>query len=354
MKKETSAGAVVFYADPKSKEVFFLLLKYPRYWGLPKGHIEFGETEIQAALREIEEETGLKVKILPKFKEKTIYFFFNQGERILKEVIWFLAQTPTKKVNISDEHEDFIWLPYTKAIQKITYENDRKLIMKAMNYLKKNYQKKLSKKQPGFTIIEILTVFSVLLLLWSTIGFFIRTQISNTKIRDQQRIADLRALELAIFSYLQLEQNPDLDGDNYNNSGKDESAPKIFISIPFEQIDLRGQTITDGGTTWYITQTETKTLHRADGSGWLPVPFKKLQYPPILVLPIDPINNYTKKLFYTYVFHRQNKTFEINAKLETSQYKANGPEDQTSKDAGDNENLLEVGSDRTLITNGLY
>lgn len=343
MRKENSAGGIVFY--PEKGKLYFLLLKYPKYWGLPKGHIEFGETAIKTAKREIKEETGLSVEILPGFQEKTTYFFFDRGDRVLKEVTWFLARAKNKKVKISSEHEGFLWLPYPEVVQKITYDNDRALIEKAVRFLKKT---------KGFTIIEILTVLTVLIFLWGAVSFLIRPQISNERIRDQQRIADLRALELAIFTYLQVEKNPDLDGDNYQNSGKDETAPKIFLSIPFDQTDLRSESVNDSGVWWQVAQTDKKNLTRTDGAGWLPVPFKKLTYPPIFVLPIDPINDYTRKLFYSYVFHRANKTFEINARLESKLYQVGGVEDQTSIDAGNNDQLLEVGSDRLLIQQGLY
>jgi bis(5'-nucleosidyl)-tetraphosphatase len=343
MIKENEAGAIIFYEE--EGKFYFLLLKYPRYWGLPKGHIEFGEEDLETAKREIKEETGLDVKILPGFKEKTMWFFMRQGEKILREVTWFLAKAESKNVKISEEHEDFAWLPYEEARERLTYDNDKNLLDKAMRYLM---------KRKGFTIIEILTVLSILIFLWGAISFLIRPQISNERIRDQQRLADLRALELAIFTYLRLDPNPDLDGDNYQNSGKDESAPKMFISIPFTQIDLRATTTFDAGKTWSIAQSDDMNLRRTDGSGWIPIPFKKLDYAPIFALPIDPINQYKDKLFYTYVFHRANKTFEINAKLESAQYKLGGVEDQTSNDAGDNDNLFEVGSQRDLMTNGLY
>ena len=58
MAKEKSCGAVVFRKDD---EVKYLLLHYtPGHWDFPKGKQEIGETEEQAASREIEEETGIK------------------------------------------------------------------------------------------------------------------------------------------------------------------------------------------------------------------------------------------------------------------------------------------------------
>lgn len=53
----------------------FLVVKNKngRHWGFPKGHMEYGESERQTALREVLEETGLKVEILPGFRETCEY-----------------------------------------------------------------------------------------------------------------------------------------------------------------------------------------------------------------------------------------------------------------------------------------
>ncbi len=206
----------------------------------------------------------------------------------------------------------------------------------------------------GFTLIEIMTVMMIILFIWGSVSLLIRPQISSEIIRDQQRIADLKALELAVLMYLQQSSNIDLDGPSYTNSGKDEIAPRMFISIPYEDIDLRNATTNDAGVIWTITQTSKTIINRNDGVGWLPINFRSLIYPPIYTLPVDPSNNFSQKLFYTYVFNRANKTFEIDARLESKRYGKNGPEDQVSTDAGDNDNLLEVGSNRFLMTNGLY
>jgi len=58
MEEEKSAGAVTFYKEGSNIE--FLLLHYGKgHWGFPKGHIEANESEEQAMLRELEEETGI-------------------------------------------------------------------------------------------------------------------------------------------------------------------------------------------------------------------------------------------------------------------------------------------------------
>ena len=70
MVDERSAGAVIFYSETDSAEPEFLLLHYTAgHWDFPKGNIEHGEQEIQAAIREIREETGMEAGNLQKVGE---------------------------------------------------------------------------------------------------------------------------------------------------------------------------------------------------------------------------------------------------------------------------------------------
>ncbi len=137
---EHSAGMVLFRKRWFGRQ--YLILQYntiDKYWGLAKGHVEKGETEEQAVLREVQEETGLvKVKIIPGFKEKTDYFFTEKGKKIHKEVIWFLGEVKDKtKVKISREHEDWKWVSFPKAIKMMTFEKDKEVVKKAEELLKK-------------------------------------------------------------------------------------------------------------------------------------------------------------------------------------------------------------------------
>ena len=143
---EKSAGAVVFY---KNKEVEYLLLHYPGstekakdYWDFPKGHIEEGESEIETVKREVFEETGLKdIKIIPGFKTSIKYFFQKEGKKIFKIVVFYLARVKTKEVKISFEHIGFIWLPFEKAVEKVTYKNAKEVLKKAHNFLEASRKK---------------------------------------------------------------------------------------------------------------------------------------------------------------------------------------------------------------------
>src|SRR3989338_2771156 len=104
MRQEISSGGVVW--NPKLKKIL-LIKDFADKWALPKGWIEKGETEEQAALREVQEETGLKnLKILERLGE-TEYFYTatidmkrgaKKGERVHKRIIFFLMETMDEKL----------------------------------------------------------------------------------------------------------------------------------------------------------------------------------------------------------------------------------------------------------------
>jgi len=130
-KAEKSCGAIVFSEDRGSR--MYLILHYEEgHWDFPKGHVEKGETEEETARREIFEETGIKeLQFVPGFRKSISYSFKRKGEAVPKEVVFFLAKTSAKEVNISDEHTGYMWLPCQQAEKKVTYENARLLLEEA-------------------------------------------------------------------------------------------------------------------------------------------------------------------------------------------------------------------------------
>ncbi len=140
---ERSAGAVLFRSARHGRE--YLLLHHPNglkplgekgYWSFPKGHIEKGEKSLDAALREIQEESGLvNIKIIPGFKEAERYSYSYEGKKVLKFVVWFLAESRVKRIKISSEHDDFTWLTYPKAYKAMTYRGTREILKKAHRFL---------------------------------------------------------------------------------------------------------------------------------------------------------------------------------------------------------------------------
>jgi len=128
VKKELSAGIIPFRFT-KNNNTIYLLLHYPQgHWGFPKGHVEEDETPLQAARRELKEETDLQVcNIHHDFKDKIDYYYSWEGEKRYKEVIFYAAEVEEKNVALSAEHQDFCWLETGKARDKITYEDEIKM-----------------------------------------------------------------------------------------------------------------------------------------------------------------------------------------------------------------------------------
>ncbi len=136
MKYEKSCGAIVYRF--KDNRLQFLLICHVngKHWAFPKGHVEKDETEIETALREIKEETGLDIEIEARFRETVSY---NVNKDIIKEVVYFVASTKldSDKLNIQKEELlDAKWLDYKTAHSIITFDNDRKIIEKAKAYIK--------------------------------------------------------------------------------------------------------------------------------------------------------------------------------------------------------------------------
>ncbi len=139
MPAERSAGAVVFHRGDlghRAEQIEYLLL-LSSYWGFPKGHVEPGESERDAALREIREEAGLEVTLLDGFHEVDEYWYHRDGERIQKQAIFFLAEAPHRDSKISWEHKEMVWLSFAEAMARLTYENGRKILKKANAFLLK-------------------------------------------------------------------------------------------------------------------------------------------------------------------------------------------------------------------------
>ncbi len=145
---ESSAGAVIFRRE--QGKILYLLLLYPKrhdkqgrrkgggYWDFPKGHVETGENNRLAAIREIKEETGIEdLNFVPGFKQRIKYFFFAEGKRVFKVVTFYLGETRTCRVKISEEHADFKWIEFKEATRMMKFKNARNILRRANHFLLK-------------------------------------------------------------------------------------------------------------------------------------------------------------------------------------------------------------------------
>lgn len=110
-----------------------LLLHYGNgHWDFPKGNIEVNETQIQAAVRELEEETGInRFRLVPGFKETLAYNYKKKSAQVAKTVTFYLGITTISKVVLSSEHIGYVWLTYQESVKILTYHNAKNLLTQA-------------------------------------------------------------------------------------------------------------------------------------------------------------------------------------------------------------------------------
>lgn len=132
MLEERSAGVVVFHTQDGVTR-YLLLRNDKSKYDFPKGNIEIGESELNAAVREAREETGLPdIKLVDGFAEKITYFYLRPGgAKVHKFVQYYLGYTDSVNVKISNEHRDFVWMTLEEAMKATIYENIKILLRKA-------------------------------------------------------------------------------------------------------------------------------------------------------------------------------------------------------------------------------
>lgn len=137
-RNEVSAGGVVYRGEDDAIEIALAARRTRRgdlAWGLAKGAIEPGETEEQAAVREVLEETGLEVDVESDLGDIR-YFYVWEGVRVRKRVHFFLMRMTGGDVEDHDaEMEDVRWFPLSSAVKRAAYRGEREVIERAVERL---------------------------------------------------------------------------------------------------------------------------------------------------------------------------------------------------------------------------
>lgn len=128
MKKEKSCGIVVFDGD-KVLLVFHNLGHY----GIPKGHVEKGETEEETAVREVKEETNCDAKIIPGFREVITY---SPKPNVMKDVVFFVGEALTTDLKPQEEEtSDVFFINKSESLKTITHKEEREVLEKAIKFM---------------------------------------------------------------------------------------------------------------------------------------------------------------------------------------------------------------------------
>jgi 8-oxo-dGTP pyrophosphatase MutT (NUDIX family) len=129
---ELAAGAVV--VEPKARR--FLVLHEPAEsrWCFPKGHVEPGETLLEATRREVTEETGLAdLDIREELGEVTYRFYQPQRDRnVFKTSVYFLAFAVQTQTTLEDIFDEARWETAANVEPLLKYETDRRMLAAAV------------------------------------------------------------------------------------------------------------------------------------------------------------------------------------------------------------------------------
>ncbi len=134
IKYEKSCGAVIFHKFETEYKVLLIGFIHggELRWGFPKGHMENNETEIETAMREINEEVGLSVKIIPSFRETTR---FSCKANTVIEAVYYGAKANSIKTTVQKaEVEKTARLNFEQAHKYLTYECDKKVFSKFIEF----------------------------------------------------------------------------------------------------------------------------------------------------------------------------------------------------------------------------
>jgi len=106
-----------------------------RVLGLPKGHIDDGETPEAAAVREVAEETGVNAELIDKLGDVE-YTYERRGRRRAKRVAFYLFEYRSGRLEDHDQEiEDARWMPLEEAVEALTYPGEREIARRALSRL---------------------------------------------------------------------------------------------------------------------------------------------------------------------------------------------------------------------------
>jgi bis(5'-nucleosidyl)-tetraphosphatase len=123
MKQVKACGFILFRHDKSNNQKSFLLMKHANRYDLPKGHLEPGESDLECALREMNEETGIAidaVEIDRNFQYRSIYQLQSarlDNETVEKTVIIFLGWVDFNTQITITEHLGYEWFDWNPPHQ---------------------------------------------------------------------------------------------------------------------------------------------------------------------------------------------------------------------------------------------
>lgn len=117
---EITAGGIVFNGDR-----VLVLRNLKGAWVFPKGHVELGESHEQAALREVQEESGMHARIVGKAGMSSFHFYSYMDKAVHRKIVyWFEMETSDTQVVVNREIKMGAFFPAESALRLLNFPND--------------------------------------------------------------------------------------------------------------------------------------------------------------------------------------------------------------------------------------
>lgn len=120
-----AAGGLLWRDGPAGKEIALVFRPGYNDWSLPKGKLDEGESWAAAARREVQEETNCPVQ-LHNFAGSTTYLVAQRPKIVL---FWNMTLAGDCAFEADDEVSQLVWLPVSLALQRMSYEGERRLLV---------------------------------------------------------------------------------------------------------------------------------------------------------------------------------------------------------------------------------
>ena len=220
-----------------------------------------------------------------------------------------------------------------------TTNNHQQLLVRSYKLVVRSYKLVVPSRQ-SFTLIEILVTVALIAVLAVAVILSLNPSELIKQARDSQRMTDMNNLTRAVNLYI---------GDT-GGSGFYGTSSVVYVSIPDTTSTCANLGLPPLSSGWSYKCVSSSTLQKTDGTGWIPIDFRKQSFGKTLSkLPIDPINQTSTGNYYTYTYNQQTGKYEINTRFESTKR-----QELALSDGGDNGNVYEQGQSLSLMPNSIY
>jgi len=130
LKRQISSGGVIYRKTGDTYSVALVSVKGGKFWCLPKGLLDKGETPEMTAIREVREESGLNGRIIEKLGDITYWYYIREeNTKCRKTVHFYLMEYESGDTSQHDfEVDGAEWFTLEEALQKISFKGDRRIL----------------------------------------------------------------------------------------------------------------------------------------------------------------------------------------------------------------------------------